>query len=454
MRCVFAVTTVFLLHLPSVSLAAVTINEVAWMGDAESANHEWIELFNDGTDVDVSGWALTDSMNLLIALEGVIPAGAYVVLERTSDDSAPGNAFLLYSGALVNTGATLTLKRLDGSIEDQVAGGENWQQIGGDNATKETAQYSQKGWITAAPTPGAVNATTETIVVADTQPVTKSSPKLMAPTPRPEKETQSEGKLTLDIAAPTQGYVNQPITFSVSPTGLGRTVLHSLVYDWNFGDLYTASTQQPTHVFSYPGTYLVTVKATYSTFTATDRHEITILPTQISLTQNSDGDVQINNDARYEIDVSRFVIQGTESLTVPAGTTLLPGQTITVPRERIGASVGSLVTLFDATKTLVASTLSRAQAAPHEQLFISSPKPVAMVPTPLPTQTTPTKQFGFASTSATDTTLVSMESATNTNRTVVPVGSSAPVWPYVALILLIGVATVAVILKPKADEMS
>ncbi|MEZ4195085.1 MAG: hypothetical protein R3B53_01670 [Candidatus Paceibacterota bacterium] len=34
--------------LPLPTLAAVTINEVAWMGDSTSANHEWIELYNSG----------------------------------------------------------------------------------------------------------------------------------------------------------------------------------------------------------------------------------------------------------------------------------------------------------------------------------------------------------------------------------------------------------------------
>ncbi len=143
--------------LPASLEAAVVISEVAWMGGTASANHEWIELYNDGGVIDVSGWTLTDGMNLTIPLAGTIPAQSYAVLERTSDDSAPGTAFLLYTGALVNTGATLQLKRADGDLEDQVAGGDNWQSIGGDNFTKETAQYTTAGWVTGTPTPGSSN---------------------------------------------------------------------------------------------------------------------------------------------------------------------------------------------------------------------------------------------------------------------------------------------------------
>ena len=119
-----SVLVVGLSLFPQLIFAAVSISEVAWMGTAVSPNHEWIELHNAGSAVDVTGWTLTDGMNLSITLEGTIPAESYVVLERTSDASAPGTAFHIYTGALVNSGATLYLKRADGSLVDQVSGGE------------------------------------------------------------------------------------------------------------------------------------------------------------------------------------------------------------------------------------------------------------------------------------------------------------------------------------------
>jgi len=111
------------LLLPYSAQAAVSISEVAWMGSSASANHEWIELHNDGSAQDVSGWTLSDGVNLSIDLTGTISQNSYAVLERTSEDSAPGTAFLVYTGALVNTGATLRLTRSDGSLVDQVSGG-------------------------------------------------------------------------------------------------------------------------------------------------------------------------------------------------------------------------------------------------------------------------------------------------------------------------------------------
>ncbi|MCK9401751.1 MAG: lamin tail domain-containing protein, partial [Bacteroidales bacterium] len=42
--------------------ASVVINEVAWMGTAESANNEWLELKNQSeAEIDLAGWILRAS---------------------------------------------------------------------------------------------------------------------------------------------------------------------------------------------------------------------------------------------------------------------------------------------------------------------------------------------------------------------------------------------------------
>ena len=85
---------------PQISLAAVQISEIAWMGSVESANHEWIELHNTGAAVDLTGWILHDENNLTIELSGTLRSGVYAVLERTSDASATGSAlFVVYRSA-------------------------------------------------------------------------------------------------------------------------------------------------------------------------------------------------------------------------------------------------------------------------------------------------------------------------------------------------------------------
>jgi len=87
--------TICILSCIPIKVMAIEISEVAWMGSADSANHEWIEL-HAPTTIDVTGWTLSDDNNLQIELTGTISAGEYAVLERTSDDSAPGSLADIY----------------------------------------------------------------------------------------------------------------------------------------------------------------------------------------------------------------------------------------------------------------------------------------------------------------------------------------------------------------------
>ncbi len=354
--------SLLLLFIPVATHAAIVINEVAWMGSAASANHEWIELRNTGTDsVDVSGWKLSDGMNLLIELAGVIPAGSYAVLERSSEDSASGAAFLVYTGALVNTGATLSLTRADGGLEDQIAGGENWQNIGGDNVTKETAQYTTAGWVTGAGTPGTQNSgvqkpkeDTEETTTNGSGNGSKNGIAKSSPANETVKLTLPGVTLALVVEGQKVGYVNQSIEFLVTPSGVGKTIAESLAYDWNFGDGATATGKGVRHAFLYPGKYVVTVYGQFKRQEQVARYEVTILPVALSLTRSDKGDIQINNDSPYEIDISGYTVSAHKRFTFPAYSVLLPNQTITLSRQQIG---NGFVTVVDASDMVVVHEL-------------------------------------------------------------------------------------------------
>ena len=350
--------------------AAVIINEVAWMGGFNSANHEWIELRNtDNKIVSTEGWVLSDGNNLNIELSGNIPANGYVVLERSSDGSAIGSAFLIYTGALVNTGATLTLRNASGEIIDQVAGGENWENIGGDNTTKDTAQYTTNGWVTDARTPGKQNKTgrVEPVESTVTTKVTESNSSKTTSSKTSIKTNNIKNEETVRLVVPdtvlkltpdiqSVAYINQTIPFSVTGSGISEVITKSLKYDWNFGDMHTATGREVEHSYSYPGTYVVVVHAQYARHDQVARHEITVLPVTFSLTKNENGDIQVNNDSPYDVDISGFTVKGNKSLTFPPRTIILPKSTITVPKEKLGGTENSLLALYDTKKSLIDST--------------------------------------------------------------------------------------------------
>lgn len=387
------VVAVLLCSVPICTNAAVVINEVAWMGNAESANDEWIELYNTGGAVSLDGWMLTDGMNLGIELEGTIAAGEYAVLERTDDDSASGSAFFIYTGALTNTGATLQLLRDSGSVEDQVAGGENWENIGGDNVTKETAQLTTSGWTTGGPTPGRSNVSYEPPAEEDDdvedEYVDEEDDDSSTITST-AKTTTDKMKILLDtwdleltLTAPKYTYVHQPVAFHVVPSGIPDVLLNSVGVTWNMGDLSLQHGQEVVHQYEYPGTYVVVANGSFKGREAQFRHEITVLPVAFSLTQNSHGDVQINNDAKYEVDLSGYSMRGGQTVVFPADTILLPNATLTIPRERLGGR--GLAWLMDQEHAVVASmsgtnvpsTLAIAETVPQATVVVAQ-KPQAL----------------------------------------------------------------------------
>lgn len=120
----------------------VVINEVAWMGTAADYNDEWIELYNTTAQaLNLSGWQLrAGSGTPNIVLTGTIPAGGYYLLERADDTTLSDMpADQIYTGALNNTGDTLTLTDALSQVIDTANGnGGAWP--GGTNTPKATME--------------------------------------------------------------------------------------------------------------------------------------------------------------------------------------------------------------------------------------------------------------------------------------------------------------------------
>ncbi len=449
-----------MLFLPCITNASVYISEVAWMGSSVSAGHEWIELRNDGAAIDVTDWVISDGMNLNIVLEGTLPANSYAVLERTSEDSAKGTAFMLYTGALVNTGATLRLERADGSLVDQVSGGEGWEKIGGDNVTKETAQYTSKGWVTEAPTPGSAPEVTA-------QDLSAEDDDNDLPDDDDSESDQETGvelvlpgvTLELEVYAQKTGYVNQPIDFYVEPSGIGDVLIDSLHYDWNFGDSYSAAGKEQEHIFTYPGKYVVTVHAEYKRQHAVQRHEITILPVDVSLGTNRRGDILVNNDSEYEIDLSNYRVRGDKYFDMPPRTILLPRQTMMLKKERLVANDKSMVAIYDGEGVLLDSIIPDSL---HKAESIKPPEVAYVAPEPAISAISTSEPFAsvIEDQSTKDEVAVSEDDSKTTKvQSKQQLAASVQAetdfnWSYIGLVVVLLLGTLSVYARPKSNEIT
>ncbi|MFH1643294.1 MAG: lamin tail domain-containing protein [Patescibacteria group bacterium] len=148
---VFVITSVLLLSYPVLSLAIepnILINEIAWMGNKNSFNDEWIELYNpNDIAVDLSKWTLKSANEKIrIKLIGQIKPKSYFLLERTNDDSVLGiKADQIYTGSLNNNGEHLILLSND-TIIDEINHSNGW--LFGDNKTKQTMEKNADIWQT------------------------------------------------------------------------------------------------------------------------------------------------------------------------------------------------------------------------------------------------------------------------------------------------------------------
>lgn len=125
----------FLTHAQSIS---VTINEVAWAGNAASSSDEYIELAGP-PGLALTGWRLTALDGTpAITLSGVIPASGFFLLERSDDEAvASVAADQIYVGALEDDGEALTLRDAGGAVIDEINAEAGWP--GGDTAPVRAA---------------------------------------------------------------------------------------------------------------------------------------------------------------------------------------------------------------------------------------------------------------------------------------------------------------------------
>ena len=418
MRWLLLSTVICLSSLPGVAAAAITISEIAWMGTTNSANDEWIEFYNSGsTAVDVSDWRITNassysqtgSFDVVLEAAGTIGAGQYAVLERTDDASAPGTAFYIYTGALPNGGATLKLDDAIGNLMDQVAGGENWETIGGDNTTKETAQYTASGWQTATPSPGSVNAVgnapTQSATAARNVSSNATSGSGAAVSSSASKSSETTNP-ALRIAAPSRAFVNQLLTFTPAKSDAQWTHKGHDFW-WNFGDGSTSDTRTSQHAYTHPGRYVAVLTANKMREKVIARHEITVLPVTLAITRNRAGEVQLSNTAQYEIDVSNYRISAADAtIVLPPHTYLLSNQTITIPDTTLHLWGDTIVTVHDAADAVVAYQLpasvpSEAETSAARTSVPVSPMVAVTTPVsaarPLVSEIRTTDSFQFAS---------------------------------------------------------
>ncbi len=327
--------------------AAVVISEVAWMGSSANANAEWIELQNSGSEpVSLSGWTLTSSTGApTITLTGTISGAGFYLVERTSDASAPtAPADQIYSGALSNSGATLTLKDSGGATIDTVVGGTDWKTIGGDNATKQTPQRTGDTWTTADPTPRATNASSGTTPTGETSTTPTSDPQ--TPQPSVAGITVVTGKRAspvpvLYIEAGSGKIVTRgaAAAFRAYAYDSNNELRKDAKFDWSFGDGSGGEGAEVTHTYVLSGTYTVVIHAKAGPSETMSTLSVRADNPTVEVLASDETSATLKNSGADMVDLTAWSLaQGERTFMFPPYTVLLAGQEARFPSVITGLS--------------------------------------------------------------------------------------------------------------------
>ena len=312
---------------PFLAKASVYINEVAWMGTANSANDEWIELHNDGSEnVDLTGWALSaidgvPVINFSNAVNKIISAGDYYLLERTDDTAVPGIvADLIYTGALSNDGEVLILKDKNGTETDRVNASTGWQ--AGDNVSKYTMQKISSGWITATGTPKVVNS-------SQTASQNSSSSSQENQFSSANNSSSSSGAV-IASGSIAYNYKNEQISAKAgedktavagadivlegNALGFKKEPLLNARYLWNLGDGSYKEGKNIRHIYKYTGNYIAVLNVSSGDVSASDRINIKVIPNELRIIETKNEFIKLKNKSGVILDVSGWFLKAGEAI--------------------------------------------------------------------------------------------------------------------------------------------
>ncbi len=324
---------------PGIALAQVAINEVMYdpLGADSAHGGEWIELYMEEGVGDLTVWKVADRDGVKgkfinksithISGSKAVASGAYVVL--ASDPAAFRAFYPSYGGSLFQSNFSLTgddevklldskSNTIDGVIYSKAIGGN------GDGASIQKISGERK---VSAPTPGASNVL--------------SAPKALSYNP----SISWAQSATSGSVAPLGGSANTKLevtpggdrlTSPGSPISFEASVKKNAIpnvkisYSWSFGDGYVGAGPLVTHIYKYPGEYLVVLNAKAGDAFAVSRSKVRVVAPQISIVVG-DGYLELFNNSDAEVNLFNWkIVHGGKGFIFQPDTIILPKSSIKV----------------------------------------------------------------------------------------------------------------------------
>jgi hypothetical protein len=358
MKNIFIVAFVIsLTAMPFFSFGAVKINEVAWMGtkidsidSGEWWRHEWLELFNDGTEsLSLAGWKVElsrDKIDFTINLEGQIAPNSYFLIAASDKISPPPDFnYANLGGKFNNTAQKVTLKNGEVAI-DTVDAMSGWP--AGDNATKQTMQLVGSSWITATATPKAINFSVSAAPVSDSSSTGVDNSSSVSNTTNYSSSAHSGSSNISKPVSKTKAYLSAgrdrvvmtgtPVQFSAKLTDDSDNVLDGDWYRWSFGDGAHSNGKQAGHIYDLPGEYIAVVSTIFGGQEYMSRSSVKVVDVDVTMeaiAKNS-GDyvISLNNKAPFEFNLKGWQLRSKRRIFYfETDTIILPRKSLPISKN-------------------------------------------------------------------------------------------------------------------------
>lgn len=307
--------------------ANVFISEIMYDLEGSDNGREWVEIKNNGIQVDLTGWKFFEANvnHGLTLVQGnvSIPQNEFAIIADNAEK------FLLdwpnFSGtifdssfSLSNTGETIILRDAGLADIDSVSYSSDWG-AGGD---ANSLQKIEDKWVSSVSTPGGVN-TEKTVeqesphlyqgggtVVGGSE---SGSGSVSEPKPVQFYSYAGEDKLALAGAE---------VYFEGQAKGVSDDIISKVRFLWNFGDGTVGEGRNIKHIFQYPGSYIVNLDTSFGSYSDSDSVKINVSEAGIYVSEikpslpsalGGGGWVEIKNESTKIADVSGFGIQINDS---------------------------------------------------------------------------------------------------------------------------------------------
>lgn len=343
---------VFLAYF-SYASANLSISEIMYNGDG--ADIDWVEVYNGGSaDIDLTKVKLlisnSTSNHELNGYSGsqYLHPGDYGVITITSQlelfISKWGNLSPIFTSSFslpnLKEGESATVSINNGDKNSSIDSVSYYLSQGA-NDNGNSLQLIDNEWRESNPTPTRENYTSDEIIEENTNTESSTAASSGSSSSVSKKEKLEELKINTKIVAKNVVVAGVEFPIESLTTTNRKTTLMVGRYVWNFGD--GTSSQEKTgssfnHIYYYPGEYVVTLNyyKNLGSFdpSASDRLIIKVIPAGITI--SSTGDVQdpfieLENKSSYEIDLSNWIILGSNhNFTIPEGTFLLSNKKLKI----------------------------------------------------------------------------------------------------------------------------